>query len=114
MTELQKIVCLRCGSCCKVSGYVRISEKENDAIASYLGMDVREFNEKFTRFTSDRPGLSLIEKDDGSCIFLSDDLSCRINSVKPAQCSKFPFTWRFKGWEDICEGAKQLKSRIIS
>jgi len=35
---------------------------EINVIADYLGMDVQEFIEKYTRLTSDRKGLSLTER----------------------------------------------------
>lgn len=47
----------------------------------------------------DRRGLTLIEKPDGSCIFLEDGepCGCRINPVKPKQCDGFPSRWSFPG-----------------
>ncbi len=113
--------CVRCGTCCRWSGYVRINPAETELIASFLSMNVTEFIEKYTRLTSDRQGLSLIEKSDGSCIFYnhlpqdsdvnicdtgSCDLnSCEINEVKPIQCRNFPLIWNFEGWEKECKGA---------
>ena len=99
-------LCRKCGNCCKVPGYVRISEAETDKIAGYLEMSSREFNEKYTFLTQDRRSLSLREKDNGSCIFLSDSTGeCIINPVKPEQCVNFPFKWNFDGWETICKAA---------
>jgi len=72
------------------------------AIATHLGMDEREFVEKFTRLRPLRDGLALIDQPDGSCIFL-EGRDCRIQEVKPRQCQGFPNTWNFPGWRDTCE-----------
>jgi len=105
--SLENFKCVRCGNCCRWSGYVRISREEINIIADYLDMDVEDFIEEYTRLTSDRTGLSLIENPDGSCVFHCDDPSgCKINDVKPIQCRNFPFIWNFPGWEEQCKGAE--------
>ena len=73
-------------------------------IAVYLGMDRIAFVQQYTRLTADRRSLSLIEHNDGSCIFLEDDNRCRINPVKPKQCRDFPVRWNFPGFEKLCKG----------
>jgi Fe-S-cluster containining protein len=101
----QNFKCVRCGNCCKWSGYVRISQNEINLIADYLDMTIDNFIDKYTRLTSDRRGLSLIENPDGSCIFYKESPSgCEINDVKPIQCRNFPFIWNFEGWEKECRG----------
>lgn len=98
--------CRRCGNCCRVRGYVRLNESEIDGISEFLGMNVSEFTESYTRVTHDRRGLSLVEDSDGSCIFLRDDSLCSINPVKPAQCRNFPHIWNFVGFEKVCAAVK--------
>ena len=50
------------------------------------------------------------EEEIGSCVYYDDAAkSCRINPVKPHQCSAFPFEWNFPGWDDLCAGGKALK-----
>ena len=106
MVDNKDFKCVRCGTCCRWSGYVRLREGEINLIANYLDMEVQEFIDIFTRLTSDRQGLSLMEKPDGSCIFYNEDPSgCQINDVKPMQCRNFPFLWNFEGWEKECKGA---------
>lgn len=85
--------CQRCGACCRVPGYVALEAGEAEAIAAFLGLDVYAFTERYTRLTFNRKDLSLTEQEDGSCVFLQDDNSCRIQPVKPAQCKGFPFLW---------------------
>lgn len=98
--------CVRCGTCCKWEGYVRLKENEIAQIAEFLEVEIHEFTERFTILTDDRRNLSLIEKDDGSCIFYRSTLpGCKINSVKPLQCRNFPLIWNFEGWETLCQGS---------
>ncbi len=96
--------CQRCGNCCRESGYVHLSEKEIDACAAFLNLDVTVFTEKYTQLTKQRSGLSLTEQDNGACIFLTEDGACQIQPVKPQQCRQFPFTWRYKDGQEICKG----------
>ena len=98
--------CIGCQACCREPGYVRLKQNEPDAIASFLGLSVHNFISRYTVLTKDRTGLSLVEKKDGSCIFLTDR-GCEINSVKPLQCREFPHKWKFSGFETICGWAKK-------
>lgn len=103
--------CKRCGSCCRWSGYVRLSPEEVDAIADFLRLPVEEFTRQYTVLSSDRRGLALTEHPDGSCVFHSISPSaCLIEPVKPGQCRNFPLHWRFSGWEKSCAGARMTTS----
>ena len=101
--------CRRCGSCCRWSGYVRVSAPEIDAIAGLLQIPAERFIAEYTRLTADRSGLSLVEKADGSCVFLegSHPARCRIEAAKPRQCRDFPEKWNFPGWEKECAGGAE-------
>jgi Fe-S-cluster containining protein len=81
---------------------VRLKDREAEAMAAHLGLPLERFLDRFTRLTDDRRGLSLIEKPDGSCIFLEGENGCRIQPVKPAQCVGFPNEWNFPGFESQC------------
>ena len=98
--------CRRCGNCCRWPGHVHVNDREIDAIAAMLGMTPELFIEKYTRLTEDRRGLSLIENEQGHCIFLenTEPASFRIDENKPQQCRDFPARWNFPGWEDECAG----------
>ncbi len=109
--DLADFKCLGCGACCRESGYVRLKKNEPDSIAVFLNMDINAFIEKHTILTKDRQALSLIEKKDGSCIFLGSK-GCTINPVKPLQCQDFPHKWKFKRFHDICEWAKSKKMTL--
>lgn len=99
--------CVRCGNCCRWPGWVRLTGDDITAIAGYLGMDERGFIEKHTRLRPSRDGLALIERPDGSCIFLEGVNHCAIQPVKPLQCRGFPNVWRFPGWRDMCESIER-------
>jgi Fe-S-cluster containining protein len=71
------------------------------AIASFLDMTEAGFISRYTRLRANRQGLSLLEQEDDSCIFL-DGNNCRINEVKPQQCRDFPNKWNFPGWRQVC------------
>jgi Fe-S-cluster containining protein len=105
-TEISRFHCTRCGNCCRWPGYVRLSAEETAQITAFLKMDVSSFTDEYTILTSDRRGLSLIEQDNGFCIFYDDaPPSCRIEPVKPQQCRDFPVKWNFEGWQKECKGS---------
>ena len=102
--------CQRCGNCCRWSGYVRMGEDEVEAIAGFLQLPLEVFTNEYCRLTGDRSGLSLNEREDGSCIFLEESPrpACRIEPVKPRQCRAFPEQWNFPGWQKECAGGNVL------
>ncbi len=108
LIDLKNFECIRCHACCRQPGYVRLLAKEPDAIAAFLNMDVHEFIDIYTVLTRDRECLSLIEQEDGACIFLNEE-GCQINPVKPRQCRDFPQKWKFSDFKNICGWAKQQK-----
>ena len=75
-------------------------------IAAFIGMEEDAFVENCTRLNANRTGLSIIDKPNGECLFLEGVNTCRIQSVKPAQCSGFPNLWNFPGWRDQCEAVE--------
>lgn len=93
--------CQRCTACCRWPGQVRLADGEIARMAVHLDVDEPEFIQRFTRLTSDRRGLALLDKDNGECIFLSGD-DCRVQPVKPQQCRDFPNLWNFPGFETHC------------
>jgi Fe-S-cluster containining protein len=99
--------CKKCGNCCRAPGYVRLRAGEQERIAGHLGLGVGEFTARYTRLTIDRRNLSLTEKDDGSCVFLTDGNACAIHEVKPRQCREFPLGWSFPGYERTCMGTME-------
>ena len=99
--------CRRCGACCRWAGEVRLTVVDAERLAAHLGMAEREFADRYTRLTADRKALSLVEREDGSCIFYNaGTASCEVHVVKPRQCRAFPNGWRFPGFEDLCAAAR--------
>ena len=103
---MKEFVCCRCGNCCRWPGAVILASGEAEAIAAFLGMSEEVFFDAHTRITPDRRHLSLIEKPDGSCEFLTTDETglacCAIEKVKPVQCREFPERWNFPDWQKLC------------
>jgi len=105
MNEEKKFWCKRCGNCCKVEGYVPITQKEISKIADALFVEEQFFIDEFTRILPNKSGLSLTESATGACVFLQKDNKCAIHEEKPSHCRKFPVKWHFAGYEKICHGA---------
>ncbi len=105
-SALRNFVCTQCGKCCRIPGYVRVSESDISRIAACMDLDTDTFIAKHTRLMADRSGLSLLEEKDGVCAHLTDDGICGIHAAKPEQCTGFPYTWRYPNMESICEGWK--------
>ena len=81
--------CRRCGNCCTgPPGYVWVSPEEREDVAAFLGLSVKEFDERYCRAALGR--ISLREMPNGDCIFLEPE-GCRIYPVRPRQCRTFPF-----------------------
>ncbi len=104
MSEAIKHHCQRCGACCRWEGDVCLTDADVTAIAAYLGLTEVDFIETYCRLRGNRQGLSIIDDDEGACIMLTET-GCRIQPVKPQQCSEFPYRWNFPGWEERCPGA---------
>ena len=98
----ENFICRRCGACCRQPGFVRLEQGESAAIAAFLGLSENSFADGFTEISADRRALVLKEKNDGACVLLDDDGTCRVNPVKPRQCREFPFSWRNEDSAAIC------------
>lgn len=95
--------CQRCGACCRIKdGIVRVSDDETARIAAFLGIAEQDFIANETEIAPDRKSLILKSREDGSCVYLTDDNLCAINPVKPDKCRTFPFEWRNGDSSDIC------------
>ena len=101
--ELNEFKCRMCGACCRINdGIVRVSDAEIARIAAFLGMGEAEFIERETEVAPDRKSLVLKSRPDGSCVYLTDDNLCLINSVKPEKCRTFPFEWTNLDSAEVC------------
>lgn len=98
--------CQRCTACCRWPGQVRLSAEEISRLAAFHGLLEQQFIQDFTRLTSDRRGLALMDKPNGECIFLEVG-QCAVQAVKPQQCRDFPNLWSFPGAEASCRALKR-------
>jgi Fe-S-cluster containining protein len=93
--------CVRCTECCRWPGQVKLNDAEIARMAAFLGVNERDFIERYTRLRPDRRGLALQDAPGGACIFLAGR-DCRVQPVKPQQCRDFPNGWNFPGFEKLC------------
>jgi Fe-S-cluster containining protein len=100
-------VCRRCGACCQGPGDVILTDNDAARIAQQMNLDVYAFTSQYTRLLADRAGLSLTERPDGACVFLTNDNQCRIENAKPLQCRGFPFIWRSERLASQCPGLEE-------
>jgi uncharacterized protein len=80
--------CVRC--CGGAPGDVFISDDELRAIADFLKMSVKEFDDSYVRHYSSGK-MSLTERRNGDCILLDGAKGCSVYSVRPQQCRDYPF-----------------------
>ncbi|MEM1109674.1 MAG: YkgJ family cysteine cluster protein [Planctomycetota bacterium] len=90
--------CTQCGGCCTgAPGFVWFGDDEAQAMADAVGVDLREFYQryckrKFGRWTLDEVRY---QRDKYDCVFLERDAKgngrCSIYAVRPTQCRTWPF-----------------------
>ncbi len=92
-----RFTCRMCRYCCSGEpGYVYLSEEEIINLAKFLEMPIDQFMKVYCRTVDhgDYLMVSLREKSDYDCIFLTDK-GCSVYPVRPKQCATYPF------WENI-------------
>jgi Fe-S-cluster containining protein len=100
--------CQRCTACCRWPGLVKVGDEEIALMAQFLGMTDHEFIQRYTKLRPYRDGLSLLDRENGECIFL-EGRDCLVQAAKPVQCAGFPNTWNFPGWREVCEAVPSLR-----
>jgi Fe-S-cluster containining protein len=93
-----------CTSCCRVRGYVYLTEDDLRRAAAFLGVNQRSFERRYIYRT--RHLLRLRKTRNAQCHFLQDG-GCSIHPAKPTQCSAFPF------WPELVgsrSGWRQLRT----
>ena len=81
--------CTRCGACCAGEpGIVRATTAEVNAMAGFLGIDVKDFRQKYLYRLGDDWGVK--EQEDGRCMLLGPE-GCRVYPARPLQCKTYPF-----------------------
>jgi Fe-S-cluster containining protein len=83
--------CTQCGDCCTgAPGYVWVNKDEIAAIATLVGLEVADFEEKYVRRVGVRK--SLVEYENGDCVFFDGkSRKCTVYDARPRQCRTWPF-----------------------
>ncbi len=99
--------CTECGDCCTGEpGYVWVNQAEIEALAKRVGLDVEEFEDRYT--VSVGAQRSLRELENGDCVFLHPhSRKCTAYEDRPRQCRTWPF-WASnvqspEAWADTCK-----------
>jgi hypothetical protein len=119
--------CTGCGNCCKTTGNVYMSPEEVSSAASYKNMTTSEFIDLYADCTLETTSASkAISAGDGevpwillqnrepknaegpaACVFLDRETNqCGIYSVRPIQCSTYPF------WTNILESEQNWNAEV--
>lgn len=90
-----RFTCQRgCTNCCRVRGFVYLSERDLKRAAAYLGLAPEAFEARYViRY---KHVLRLRKPRNAQCHFLRD-YGCSIHPAKPTQCRLYPF------WPELVE-----------
>ncbi|MGH7102316.1 MAG: YkgJ family cysteine cluster protein [Acetobacteraceae bacterium] len=90
--EPRPLDCLRCPSfCCKIAGYVEVSEYDIRRLAKFLGLTPRAFEEKHI-VERTRRGKKHIKSEFAACQFLDSRRRCTVYSARPTDCRGY-YCW---------------------
>lgn len=104
--------CSGCGACCRGPGHVWMSRPEIEALAASLNLEPDVFGRRYLRRVGER--LSLVERQNGDCVFWNEGSGCEVYAERPLQCRTFPFwpenlvsrqAWRESA--QLCHGMNQ-------
>ena len=102
--------CQGCSYCCSAEpGYVFLSSQDIDKLSTHLGLTKSKFIETYCRYVNmgNFKMISLIEKDNYDCIFLSNK-GCMVYESRPCQCATYPF------WANIVESQEDWDNEAKS
>ena len=112
--------CTQCGNCCTgAPGYVWFDEAEGRAMAEFVGVDEREFYQRYTKRKMGKWTLDevKVQRNKYDCVFLERDANgrgkCSIYEVRPTQCRTWPF-WASnlaspRQWAEAAAGCPGMK-----
>ena len=101
--EKRSFKCQECGTCCRWSGHVLLTDADIVRLADAAGIPEEQFIARYTILAANRRQLSLADGPDGSCILLRER-HCALYEARPAQCRDFPHGWR------VAEGCPALEA----
>ena len=77
--------CRHCAFCCKMAGYVEVSNYDIRRLARHLRLTVSQFEEKHVIHVT-RAGKKRIKDELTTCQFLGEDRGCTVYSARPTNC----------------------------
>jgi Fe-S-cluster containining protein len=81
-----ELSCMKCAAfCCRMAGYVSVSRADIRRLAKYLGLTVREFEEKHI-VEKTRKGEKRIKRGYDACQFLKGNRLCGVYEARPKDC----------------------------
>ncbi|HKM61510.1 MAG TPA: YkgJ family cysteine cluster protein [Acidisphaera sp.] len=87
--------CQACpGFCCKMAGYVAVSQTDIRRLAKHLGLTVRQFEKRHILKVT-RKGEKLIKPGYETCQFLGEDHRCNVYEARPKDCRGY-YCWEAK------------------
>ena len=109
--QFNQEACNTCnGKCCRVGGYVWITQEELEEIAEFRKMDLDRFYTEYVRLVQGKLSLQerLINGEYICCLFDPIDNKCTIYQYRPQQCKTYPFWEQYK-WnptriQEACPG----------
>src|SRR3954471_17704981 len=94
-----------CTRCCRVKGFVYLTEADLVSAAAYVGLTPAEFETKYViRY---RSLLRLRRNPKSECHFLGEG-GCSIHPAKPTQCRLYPF------WPELVESRKAWEAESLA
>jgi Fe-S-cluster containining protein len=113
--------CTQCGNCCTGGpGYVWFDDEEAEAMAAEVGVETREFYQRYAKRKMGRWTLEEVKVKRGQfdCVFLERDErgrgKCSIYHARPTQCRTWPF-WvsNLKSPRAWAEAAKDCPGMVL-
>ncbi len=77
--------CNHCAMCCKMAGYVEVSNYDIRRLAKHLGLTPSAFKDKHVVHVT-RAGKIRIKDELTACQFLGEDRSCTVYEARPTNC----------------------------
>lgn len=85
MASSPPLECSKCAMCCKMAGYVEMSNYDVARLAKHLGLTPTEFKQKhLVQIT--RAGKMWLKDEHETCQFLGADHNCTVYAARPTPC----------------------------
>jgi Fe-S-cluster containining protein len=85
MASSPPLECAKCAMCCKMAGYVEMSNYDVARLSKHLGLTPGEFKEKhLVQIT--RAGKMWLKDEHETCQFLGADHACTVYEARPTPC----------------------------